>query len=144
MVMTTQHTADEAGIRQQLDKLVEAIHARDLEGVKALYSPDVVSFDVGPALQTLGVEAKSRNWVEAFTLLQGPIGYEIRGLTITVDGDLAFGHAFARLSSGSWTAPWVRATFCLRKIDGSWLIAHDHVSVPLDVRSGKGLVDLEP
>jgi len=39
---------------------------------------------------------------------------------------------------------WVRATFGLRRADGRWLIAHDQVSVPLDLRSGAGLTDLEP
>ena len=32
----------------------------------------------------------------------------------------------------------------MRKIEGSWLIAHDQVSVPLDIVSGTGMVDLEP
>jgi ketosteroid isomerase-like protein len=39
---------------------------------------------------------------------------------------------------------WVRATYCLQKIDGTWLIVHDQVSVPLDIASGNGVVDLEP
>jgi ketosteroid isomerase-like protein len=39
---------------------------------------------------------------------------------------------------------WVRWTACFRKIDGNWLIAHDHVSVPLDVASGRALLDLKP
>jgi ketosteroid isomerase-like protein len=39
---------------------------------------------------------------------------------------------------------WVRATFCFREIDGNWLIAHDQASVPFDMASGKGVVDLEP
>jgi hypothetical protein len=30
------------------------------------------------------------------------------------------------------------------KTDGNWLIAHDHVSVPLDVASGRALLDLKP
>ena len=37
-----------------------------------------------------------------------------------------------------------RATFCFRKIDGKWLIAHDHASVPLDFKSGRALLNLEP
>lgn len=62
---------------------------------------------------------------------------------------MAFGHAFARLSGTlkdgtATTGMWVRVTYCLRKIDGKWLITHDQVSVPLDIRSGKGVVDLEP
>ena len=44
--MAAQHAADVAAIRQQVDKLVEAIRAMDLEGLKPIYAPDIVSFDV--------------------------------------------------------------------------------------------------
>ena len=31
-----------------------------------------------------------------------------------------------------------------RKIDGNWLIVHDQVSVPIDIESGKALLNLQP
>jgi ketosteroid isomerase-like protein len=146
--MATRHTDDEAEIRQRIDELVEAVRAMDLDPVKPLYAPDVVSFDVQPPLQHVGVEAKSRNWTDVFTVFQRPLAYEIRDLTITSGGDVAFAHAFGRLSgtlpNGTTGGFWVRTTICFRKLEGNWLIAHDHVSVPLDVESGRGRVDLEP
>jgi ketosteroid isomerase-like protein len=62
---------------------------------------------------------------------------------------VAFGHFFGRLSgtlnNGTETSGmWVRATLCFRKIGGNWLISHDQVSVPLNIQTGKGVVDLEP
>jgi ketosteroid isomerase-like protein len=39
---------------------------------------------------------------------------------------------------------WVRATTCYRKIDGKWMITHEHQSVPFDTESGKASLDLEP
>jgi ketosteroid isomerase-like protein len=66
--VATQHAVDEADIRQQLDKLIEAIRAMDLEGLKPIYASGIVSFDVGPPLQRVGVEGKSQNWAEAFTV----------------------------------------------------------------------------
>lgn len=77
------------------------------------------------------------------------VTYEVRDLTFTVGGDVAFGHAFARLSgtlkNGAATSGmWVRVTYGMRKIDNTWLIAHDQVSVPFDISSGKGVIDLEP
>jgi ketosteroid isomerase-like protein len=39
---------------------------------------------------------------------------------------------------------WVRATLCLRRIDGKWMIAHEHQSVPFDVETGKASLDLKP
>jgi ketosteroid isomerase-like protein len=146
--MATQHGIDEADIRRQIDKAVEAIRAMDLEGLKSMYAPNIVSFDVNPPLQHVGAAAKWKNWEEAFAVFQRPLDYEIRDLTITLDGDVAFAHSLNRLSgtlkNGNRSGFWVRATFCFRKIDGNWLIAHDHASVPLDPESGRALLDLEP
>lgn len=61
---------------------------------------------------------------------------------------MAFAHSLARISgmlkSGNKRANWVRWTACFRKIDGNWFIAHDQVSVPLDLKRGSALLDLEP
>ena len=121
----------------------------DFEGLRACFAPDMVSFDVaGPPLQTLGAEAKLKNWEMAFTVFQRPLGYEIRDLTITVGDGVAFGHSFNRLSgtseNGDRIGPWVRWTGCFQKIDGNWLIVHDQVSVPFDVDSGRALLNLQP
>jgi len=146
--MATQREVDEAKIRQQIDKVVEGLRAEDLEGLKQLYATDVVSFDVEPPLQHVGVEAKLKNWAKVFAFFES-VTYEVRDLTLAAADDVAFGHAFARLSGtlkdGTATSGmWVRVTYCFQKIDGTWLIAHDQVSVPLDIQSGKGVVDLEP
>ncbi|ACZ87693.1 YybH family protein [Streptosporangium roseum] len=146
--MPAQREVDEAKIRKQVDKIVEGIQAKDLERLKQLYATDVVSFDVEPPLQHVGIAAKLKNWAKVFTFFQDAT-YEVRDLTLIVDENVAFGHGFGRLSgtlkNGTATSGmWVRATFCFRKIDGDWLIAHDQVSVPLDMPSGKGVTDLEP
>jgi uncharacterized protein (TIGR02246 family) len=144
----TQREEDEAKIRQQVDNIVEGIRTKDLECLRRLYATDVVSFDVEPPLQHAGVEAKLKNWAKVFTLFQD-VDYEVRDLTVTVGDDVAFGHAFGRLSgtlkNGTATnGMWVRGTFCFRKLDGKWLIVHDQASVPFDIASGKGVTDLEP
>lgn len=140
--------ADEAAIRERIRELVDAVQTMDVDRLKAIYGPDIVSFDVGPALQSLGAAAKWKNWEEAFTLLQSPLEYEVRDLTITMDGNLAFTHSFNRLTgtfkNGERTGFWVRATCCFRKTEGRWLMVHDHVSVPLDFESGRALLNLEP
>jgi ketosteroid isomerase-like protein len=146
--MATQHAIDEADIRQRIDKLVEAIHAMDLEGLKSIFTQDIVSFDIVPPLQHVGAEAKWKNWEDVFTAYQPPLGYEVRDLTITMGDEVAFGHSLNRISgtlkSGNRVDYWVRWTGCFRKIDGNWLIVHDHVSVPIDMMSGRALLNLKP
>jgi ketosteroid isomerase-like protein len=146
--MATPHGTDEADIRQRIHKLAEAIRVKDLEAVMPIYAPDIVSFDIEPPLKHVGAAEKKGNWVKAFAAYEGPLGYEIRDLAITVGDAVAFMHTLARISgtlrSGNSSAYWVRWTACLRKIDGNWLIVHDQVSVPLDLESGKALLDLAP
>lgn len=139
---------DEAGIRRHIGRIVERIEGKDLDGLRRLYSEDVVSFDVEPPLQHVGVDAKLKNWAAAFAFFQD-VTYEVRDLKLTVDESVAFGHCFGRLSGVTKDGMaiggmWVRATFCFRKIDGNWLVTHDQVSVPFDISSGRGVTDLEP
>lgn len=146
--MSTQREVDEAAIRQQIGEIAGSIRAKDLEALGRLYATDVVSFDVEPPLQHVGVAAKMKNWATVFTFFR-EVAYEVRDLVVTVGDDVAFGHCFGRLSgtlmNGTATnGMWVRATFCYQKIDGIWLIVHDQASVPFDVATGKGVADLEP
>ena len=146
--MAAPHAVDEADIRQRIDKLVQAIRAMDLDGVKPIFAPDIVSFDIVPPLQHVGAEAKWKNWADVFTVYRRPLGYEIHDLMITLGEDVAFGHSLNRISgtlkNGNRTDSWVRWTGCFRKIDGNWLIVHDQVSVPIDIESGKALLNLQP
>lgn len=140
--------AEETAIRGQIEKVIDGLRAKDLEALREPYTSDVVSFDVEPPLQHVGIEAKLANWERVFQVFE-TVDYELRELTFTIGGDVAFGHAFGRLrgtmKNGVATAGmWVRVTYGLRKIDGTWRIAHDQVSVPLDILTGNGMVDLEP
>lgn len=140
--------ADEEQIRRQVARIGDGIRARDLETLRSIYATDLVSFDVEPPLQHVGVEAKLKNWAKVFAVFKAP-DYEMRDLAVSVGDDVAFGHCFVRLHgtlmSGTETeGMWVRATFCLRKLDGTWQIVHDQASVPFDVVAGRAVLDLEP
>ncbi|MBO2451847.1 nuclear transport factor 2 family protein [Actinomadura barringtoniae] len=139
---------NDSEIRSHIQKIIEGLRAKDLESLRALYAPDVVSFDVEPPLQHVGIEAKLKNWANVFAFFE-TVDYEVRDLTLTIGGDVAFGHAFARLSGTLENGTpvggmWVRITYGLRKIGGAWTITHDQVSVPLDIPTGKGVTDLQP
>jgi ketosteroid isomerase-like protein len=146
--VNTQREADEDQIKQQVARIAEGIRARDLESLRPIYADDVVSFDVEAPLQHVGIEAKLKNWATVFTIFR-EADYEVRDLAVAVGGDVAFGHCFGRLhgtlADGTATeGMWVRATFCFQRLDGAWRIVHDQASVPFDLRSGRGVVDLEP
>lgn len=138
----------EALIRQLVDEAVKAIRARNIDGLMRLYAPDIVSFDLGPPLRYAGSEAKRRAWQEVFAAFTGPIAYEVRDLDVATDRDVAFvhsaNHVNGTLANGHVTDLWLRWTACFRRLDGVWLIAHDHVSVPADLEHGRAMLNLTP
>lgn len=73
----------------------------------------------------------------------------LRGDRKIVVGDgVAFSYNLDRVSGtlkdGGESDMWVRVTDCYRKINGKWLIAREHVSVPVDLESGEAALDLKP
>jgi ketosteroid isomerase-like protein len=145
--MTTQHAVDEVDIRQRIDALAESVRTRDLDGIKTIFAPNLISFDIEPPLRHLGAEAKWNNWTKVFAVYQA-IDYELRDLTVQVSGDLAvaysINHISGTLQTGDKNDYWLRWTAVFRKIDGTWLITHDQVSVPTDFATGRSKLDLEP
>jgi ketosteroid isomerase-like protein len=131
-----------------MNTLVESVQAMDLDAVMSLYAADVLSFDVEPPLQHVGAAAKRANWARVFSMYQRPLDYEIRDLGIAAGRDVAFAHGLVRiggrLKDGTTAEHWLRSTTCLRKIAGEWVIAHDQISVPLDLETGRALLTLKP
>jgi uncharacterized protein (TIGR02246 family) len=138
----------EAVIRQRIDDWVKAFRAKDIDRVMSLYAPDVVSFDIVPPLRYVGATAYRRPWQEAFATYAGPIDYEVRDLNVTMNGDMAFVYSLNRmggtLSSGVATDLWLRWTACFQRVDGVWLVVHEHVSVPAGLEDGRALLTLTP
>jgi len=138
----------EAHIRQRIQDWARAIHAKDIDGVVSLYASDIVSFDINPPLRYAGTEGKRRAWQAAFAAYDGPIAYEVRDLNVTVDGDLGFAHSLnhvsGTLANGRNSGMWLRWSACFRRIDGGWLVVHDHASIPADLEHGRAATDLEP
>jgi ketosteroid isomerase-like protein len=91
-----------------------------------VYASDIVSFDLVPPMQHVGIAAYRRPWEETFASFEGQIGYEVSDLSITAADDLAFSYSLNHMSgtmnSGQSTSMWVRWTACFRKLDGRWRI----------------------
>jgi ketosteroid isomerase-like protein len=140
---------DEAAIRQWLAAFTRAFEARDVKATMAFYSPEVVAYDVVPPLQYVGGDAYRKDWETFYSSFKGPLHEETRDLHIFVSGNLAVIEYVGQISgtqasNGQPTSMWIRNTSVLRKANGHWLDIHDHVSVPVDMDSGKALMDLKP
>jgi len=139
--------ADEGRIRALIDAVSTAIRSKDADGVVRHHAAGLVHFSLAPPLQS--TEAAARSLTEWFATWQGPIGYEIRNLSIAVGADVAFCHSLNRMTGertdGGHTDVWFRLTLGLRKIGGTWKIVHEHESVPFYMDgSMRAATDLRP
>ncbi|MBM2616713.1 nuclear transport factor 2 family protein [Actinoplanes sp. LDG1-06] len=139
---------------QDIREVIEARAARLSEGdVKAFlsYSADEVrTFDLAPPLGSRvdgNDPAPTERWLATF---EAPPRREVTQLEITVDGDVAFATSYDSMSAtprGTTDAftLWYRVTLGLRRIDGRWLVVHEHESVPfLMDGSFAAAIDLTP
>jgi len=135
-------------IRQRMQDWAKAVSAKDIDGAMSLYAPSVVSFDINPPLRYGGADNKRQAWLKVFAAYPGRFSYEVRDLSVTTQGELAFVHSLnhvtGTLANGHTNDMWVRWTACFRRIEGVWLVVHDHVSVPADLAQGKAVTNLTP
>src|ERR1700736_4612235 len=140
---------DKAEIQQLLDRWAKAFRARDLNGIMSIYEPGetLVGFDIVPPLQYIGFEAYKKDYQEFLDQFQSTIDVEYRDLNIVAGDTVAFSRGLERmtgtLKNGQKFDAWVRFTECYRKTNGHWLAIHDHISVPVDLESGKAALDLK-
>ena len=150
MTMENGRATDDAQIRTVIDDRATALRAKDVDRFMSHYTPDIMKFDLPPPLRFSGSDALDGKGLEKwFSSFQGPIGYEMRDLSITAGDDVAFCHGLIRISGartdGARTNVWARETLCLRRIDGVWKVSHEHTSVPFHMDgSFKAAVELEP
>ena len=146
--MNTQAPASEAPIRASMDAWIEAVHAKDLDKLMALYAPDVLVFDLVAQLSCSGAENYRQHYAGWFSAWRGPIRCERRELSITAGEDIAFAccltHNSGVTAGGQKMDHWVRVTIGFRKIDGAWKVTHEHVSAPFDMDTMQACLHLKP
>ena len=135
---------DEAEIRTLEQNLVAAAKAKNSEKVMACYAPgeELFVFDVVPPRQYASHDAYKKDWEDLFAQFQGPMNIEINDLHVTTNGsDLAFSrsiqHVTGTFTDGKPLDLIVRVTDVYQKKVSQWLIIHEHVSVPVDIKSGQ-------
>ncbi len=141
-------TDAEQGLRDLVDERVAAVRAKNLKPLADRQAADVITFNVLPPLSSHGSGAVAKQTQAWFDGYASDIGYEVRELRVSADGDLGFCsflyHVSGTLAADGDVDMWVRATLCCRRISGRWLIVHDHESVPFDATTGQALISLNP
>ena len=127
--------SDEATITTLIHGWVKAVRDGYLDAVLADHSPDIVMFDVPPPDDGVrGLEAYRESWPPFFEWLRSGARFEIVDLAVTAGTDVAFAHALLRCGMPDELAEHpdhrLRVTVGLRKVDGRWVVTHEHHSFP--------------
>lgn len=133
---------EEAAIRSLISQWSRALEATDPDGLTANYVPDAVLYDVKPPYKTQGVAAIRALWAACLPYFPASFTSEHRDLSLVVGDDVAFWHGLHHIKPTDQPhhpagQSWIRVTACYRKIDGRWLVVHEHVSMPFDCRTGQ-------
>ncbi len=128
-------SADEAAIRRIISRWSAALSAKDLDAIVADYAPDAVLFDAIPPYKVVGKEAIRHVWACCLPHFPEFVS-EHRDLVIRVTGDTAFMYAIHHVIPTPADHPcgqtWMRVTVGFQRIDGTWKVVHEHVSVPFN------------
>jgi uncharacterized protein (TIGR02246 family) len=139
-------SSDRKEVEALFQQLVAAHAAHDADAIVSAYAPDAVIYDLSPPLGRRGINREIIvSWLSSW---DGPIRIDARDVELTISGDVAFSSGLNRMrgrQNGEDQDIWFRTTMCLRKIDGRWLIVHDHSSVPFYMDgSDRAALDLKP
>ena len=131
-----------------LDNYMSAIDEQDVERFLASYASDIHLYDSWDEWECNGISTWRANVQEWFNGLKEEgvaLHIEFKDLVVEEGQELAFARCaitFAAknaVSGEELRQVTNRFTFCLRKANDSWLIIHEHSSLPIEGETGKGI-----
>ncbi len=128
--------SDEQAIRDLFTGWVDAIQTQDLGGVVADHDRNIVMFDVPPPYNGVrGMDEYRKSWPPFFEWIDQGAQFQLVELDVVAGADVAFAYALLRCGTqAEFDANpdnRLRVTVGLRKVDGRWVIAHEHHSFPM-------------
>ncbi len=123
---------DEIQIRQIIANWAKSVNRKEISGILAHRSNDILLFDVIEPVQSKGIDAYKQSWEQQFFPWYGEDGkFEVDELEIFAGDDVAFCHGIihcAGTEKGQKINLKIRLTIGLQKIEDEWTVVHEHHS----------------
>jgi uncharacterized protein (TIGR02246 family) len=124
---------NETQVKQLVEDWAKAVRNKDIDMILAHHANDLVMYDVPGPFQSIGIDAYRKTW-DLFFRYTRPGVFDIHEMNIVAGADVAFVYAKMQCADKSNTPDYVpldfRLTIGLKKINGQWMILHEHHSVP--------------
>ena len=129
----TGESAEGRKVRDRIERWAHAVRSHDLDGVLAHHVKDFVYFDVPAPPEVRGIEGYARSWPPFFEYIGKTGQFDLTELEVSAGNDVAFAHAMVLVRGASeTTAARIRFTVGLVKLEGEWMVAHEHHSAAHD------------
>lgn len=134
-------------VEDMLKNYKDAVHEKDVEKFLAAYADDVYIYDCWENWECKGISLWRQNVVGWFNELNEGgylLNVDFNDVAILENNDVAFVHCAVKYAAFKDNVEEKirqmtnRFTFGLKKVNESWLIVHEHSSVPLNPDTGKG------
>jgi len=139
-------------VQDVLENYKSAVYEKDVEKFLSTYAADVHIYDCWGNWESKGISLWKESVTEWFNGLNED-GYllkvDFNDVSIQENTNIAFVHcavtfaAFKNNTEDTQRKMTNRFTFGLKKTNDSWLITHEHSSLPIDMQSGKGIFNLK-
>ncbi|WP_394171907.1 YybH family protein [Guptibacillus hwajinpoensis] len=139
-------------VQDVLENYKSAVYEQDAEKFLSTYAADVHIYDCWGKWECRGIWSWRQNVIEWFNGLseeRDVLKVDFDDLTIEENTNVAFAHcavtfvAYREQPEEKLREMTNRFTLGLRKVNESWLITHEHSSLPIDMKTGKGMFNLK-
>jgi ketosteroid isomerase-like protein len=116
-----------------------AVVGNSIERLLDQCAHNVSMFDVGTQMD--GILAYKKEWEKFSHYFSDNIKIVRRDMKIYASHDLAILHCHSKVENTALKEklqmPWCRTTLCLQKKEEQWLVVHQHISMPINMITGK-------
>ncbi|QDK98682.1 nuclear transport factor 2 family protein [Acinetobacter tandoii] len=139
--MSIEITGDEQSAHEVLAMLKhwdEAVANMDIQALADLCVEEVSLIDVSTHLT--GIQAYKQLWKRYLPVKVGNIRVYREAIKMIAQPELAVLHCFSKVDQIDATPNlevfWCRTTICFQKVEGAWKVAHQHISMPIQLETG--------
>ncbi|ODG92718.1 hypothetical protein BED47_18760 [Gottfriedia luciferensis] len=139
-------------VQDVLENYKSAVYEKDVERFINMYAPDIHIYDCWENWECKGISSWKEDvedWFNGLRVDGVLLKVDFNDLLVDENSNLAFLHCAVTFAahheeSGEKLRQITnRFTYGLKKVNESWVIVHQHSSLPIDMETGKGSFNLK-
>ncbi|QFF97663.1 hypothetical protein PB01_01930 [Psychrobacillus glaciei] len=138
-------------VQEVLENYKSAIYEKDVERFLSSYASDIHIYDCWEKWESIGISnwrEMVKEWFNGLTEEGVLLKIDFNDLVVEESSNMAFVRCAIKFAAQNESGEILRQTtnrftFCLRRVNESWSILHEHSSLPINIGTGKGIFNLK-